>query len=136
MKVKDFILYALVGAGVGYLFYKFTKAPKALAKPEEEKKTIVLVKFPVPKVVGSGGLQKIVNMAKPKRILPSLVPLGVTLEWDPIMLDSPIGKFGVTPPKKFISLKTIQEVKRAIDQSQVKIEDKGIYWEVSFSIYV
>ena len=75
-------------------------------------------------------------MAKPKRILPSTAPLGVTLEWDPIMLDSSIGKFGFTPPKKFISLKTIQEVKSVIDQSQVKIEDKGIYWEVSFSITI
>ncbi len=137
MKIKDLVIYSLIGAGAGYLFYNlFSKPAPRTLPPKEEKKTIVLVKVPIPKMVGESGLKKITEQLKPKRILPSLVPLGVSLEWDPIMLDTSFGKFGFTPPKKFIKLKTIWEVKRAISESQVKVKDKGIYWEVSFSIYV
>lgn len=135
MKIKDLILYGLIGLGTGYLFYQFTKSGKAHILTEE-KRTIRLIKFPVPKVIGVDKLQEFMSLVKPKRLLPSTKPLGVTLEWDPVMLDTPIGKFGFTPPHKFIPSKTVQEVKRAIDQSQVKIEDKGIYWEVSSSITV
>ena len=88
------------------------------------------------KILYVNGLRKIINQLKPKRILPSRFPLGVNLEWDPVMLDTPIGKFVFKPPYKFIKLRTTQEVKKAIDQSQTKIKDKGIYWEVSLIILV
>ena len=134
MKVSNLMLYGLIGAGAGYLFYKFTETP--LASPKKQKQTIVLVKLPIPKGVGKSVLHEIVNKLKPKRIMPSFRPLGVNLEWDPVMVDTVVGKVGYTPPKKFVKLKTVTEVKRAIDQAQVSIKDKGIYWEVSFTIMV
>ena len=131
------IIYGLIGVTVGYLFYKFTKSERIpLPKPEEEKKEIVLIKIPIPKGVGESKLQKIVQQLKPSRTMPSFKPLGVILEWSPIYIDTPIGPFTFTPPKKFISLKTISEVKRAIQESQVKIEDKGLYWQITLTLEV
>ena len=136
-----YILYAIIGIISGYIVYKIQSklsAIKQLSKPEEkeEKREVLLVSFPIPKVVSQNDLQRLIDMAKPKRVLPSLKPLGVILEWDPIMLNTPIGKVGFTPPKKFLSLKDIQEVRNAINKSKVNIKDKGTYWEISFAIYI
>ena len=134
MKTKDLLFYSIIGAGAGYLFYQITK-PSEL-KPKEGKRKILLVKFVVPKNTGESGLKKAVEQAKPKRIRPSFRPLGVVLEWDPITLKTPLGNVSFTPPKKFIPLKTIWEVIRAVRENKVKVVDKGTYWEVSFSITV
>ena len=140
MKAKDLIYYILVGAGTGYMFYKFTHISQAQAEPlpkskvtsiPKKKETIALISFPVPKTVGSKNLERLISLLKPARILPSTKPLGVKLEWNPIMLDTPIGKTGWTPPDKFIPSKTIPEIKGIIDKARVDIKDKGIYWKVS-----
>ena len=105
-------------------------------KLEEEKRKVLLVKFVVPKNAGESGLKEAIEQAKPKRIKPSFRPLGVVLEWDPITFKTPLGNVSYTPPKKFISLKTVWEVIKAVRENKVKVVDKGTYWEVSFSITI
>lgn len=129
-EATKYISYGLIGAGVGYAFYKFTQ-PRAAPVEERE---YILVKIPVPKAAGESALRTIVEKAKPSKVTPSFSPIGATLEWTPIVVDTFIGPISFSPPKKFVSLNDVAEVYRIIREMEPQVVDRGAYWEVIVKI--
>ena len=127
------LINSLIGAGVGYLFYKLTK-PKAVVAPITREH--IIVKIPIPKTVGEANLMAIAEKLEPSRITPSFSPIGVNLEWETISVDTPIGTVRFSPPKKFVPLENLHQIYNIKKQLKSQIEDKGAYWEVSLKIGV
>ena len=106
MKNTKVLVTSLIGVGIGYLFYKLTK-PKAVVAPVTREH--IIVKVPIPKVVGESNLATIVEKLKP-RVTPSFSPIGANLEWERISVDTPIGVISFSPPKKFVPLKNLSQI--------------------------
>ena len=135
MKISDIIVDIIAGGIISWLFYKWTRPRETIVnKPVVQ--TISLVHLRIPKTISPGDLKSILDKVKPIKIIPSKSPLGVWLKWQPMSIETPIGEISYSLPDKFIKLKNLDEVRKAVASSIVNVQDKGMYWDISLSITV
>jgi len=128
-------LLGLAGAGIAYYFVTAEEKKQIKAEREiPEKEEYITVSLPpiyLPSSVSETSAKQLINKLTPK-VRPKVFPVGFELYWDPVPVDLPFGQIYITPPPRFLSVRSAIEAYRIANEFKPKLERTALGWEITF----